>query len=83
MNDYLVITLDRIGIDDSLVRPNGMMVRAFDETKTSTCREIDLKMIIGSCEFEITFVVVDIPAAFNLLLERPWIQSACHPSSLH
>lgn len=71
----LIMILGRIGIDDSLIRPSGLMVRAFDGTKTSTYGEIDLKATIGPCEFEISFVVVDVPALFNRLLGRPRIHT--------
>lgn len=37
LNVCLIVTLSRIGVDDSLLRPNDMMVRAFDGTKTSAC----------------------------------------------
>lgn len=51
---------------------NGMMVRAFDGTKTSSLGEIDLKMLNGPCEFEVSFVVVDVLDIFNLLQGRLW-----------
>lgn len=74
------MTLNRIGVDDFLIRPNDMMVHAFDETKT----EIDLKILIGPCEFELSFVAVDISAVFNLLLRRPWLHFAgAISSNLH
>lgn len=37
-----------------------MMVRAFGGTKNLACGEINLKVLIGPSEFEISFVVVDI-----------------------
>lgn len=37
-----------------------MMVRAFDGTKTLACTEIDLKVLVGPWEFEISFVVINI-----------------------
>lgn len=78
------MTLNRIGVDDSLIQPNGMMVLAFDGTKTSTCGELDLKILIASYEFEVSLVVMDIPAAFNLLIRRPWIHSVrAITSSMH
>lgn len=76
LNVLLMLTLSRIGIDDSLVQLNGMMVRAFDGTKTSACMEIDLKVLVGPCEFEISFVMIDIPAVFSLLLGCLWIYTA-------
>lgn len=38
--------------------------------------KINLKILVGLCEFEVSFVVVDIPMIFNLLLGRPWIHLA-------
>lgn len=62
-----------------------MLVRVFDETKTSACGEIDLKALISSSEFEVPFAVVDILAVFNLLLGRTWLHTIAGgiPSSLH
>lgn len=68
--------LIRISVDDSMIRPNWMMVRAFDGTKKSICREVDLKILAGPSEFEVSFVIVDTPTVFNLLLGRLWIHSA-------
>lgn len=50
-------------------------MRAFDGTKISTCDKIDLNILIGPCEFEVSFVVVDIPTIFNLLLRKLRIHS--------
>lgn len=63
---------------------NRMMVRALDGIKTSTCEAIDLKILVGPCEFKVSLVIVDILAVFNLLLCQPWVHSAwVVPSSLH
>lgn len=70
-----ILTLSRISADDSLIRPNSMMVRAFDGIKTSACEDIDLKVPIGPCELKIPIVVIDIPVIFNLLLGHLWIHS--------
>lgn len=51
-----------------------MIVRAFDGTKTCACGEIDLKILVGPCEFELSFVVVEI--IFNLLT-RATLDSFC------
>lgn len=45
---------------------------------------MDLPVEIGPHTFDITFQVLDIPAAYNFLLGRPWVHSAgAVPSSLH
>lgn len=33
--------------------PKQMMVHAFDGTKMSACIEVDLKILIGPCKFEV------------------------------
>lgn len=71
-------------VEETLIRLNSMMVRTFDGIKKVTPGEIDLKVLIGPCEFEISFVVVDIPAIFNSLLGLLWIHTAKGiSSSLH
>lgn len=65
------MTLRRIGIEDTSISPNGMMVCAFDDTKRAALEDIDLKVMIRPSEFEIPFTVVDIPTVFNFLLGRP------------
>lgn len=67
------MTLSRISIDDSMIHLNIKMVRSFDGTNTSACSKIDLEILIGLCKFDVSFVVVDIPIVFNLLLRQPWI----------
>lgn len=61
------MTFGRIGVEESMIHPNGMMVREFGGTKTSACGEIDFEMLIRPYEFEVCFVVVDITDIFNLL----------------
>lgn len=68
------MTLGQIGVKDSMIRPNSMMVQAFDVTKTSACWEIDLKLLIGPCKFVVSFVVVDILTDCNLLANHGYIQ---------
>lgn len=78
------MNLSRIDIEDSIIGLNGMMVQAFDNTKTSACEEVDFKILMGPCELEVSFSFVDIPTVFNLLLGRPWIHATgVIPSTLH
>lgn len=59
LNICLAMTLGRIGVDDSMIRLNGMMVQVFDGTKTSACGEVNLKFLVGPCELEVPFVMLD------------------------
>lgn len=43
-------------------------VHGFDGIKAITCGKIDLKVSIRPCEFEVSFVVINIPVIFNILL---------------
>lgn len=60
--------MGRIEVEDASIRPTGMMVHTLNSTKTATLEEINLKVTVGLCEFEIPFFVVDIPTVFNLFL---------------
>ena len=45
---------------------------------------IHLPVKIGPYEFQVTFHILDIPAAYNMLLGRPWIHpTGAVPSTLH
>lgn len=46
LNICPAMTLERIKIEKFMIRLNGMMVRAFEGTKTAACREIDLKVLV-------------------------------------
>ncbi len=47
LNVCPMTTLDKLGIDQSSVRPSNMIIRAFDETRREVYREIDLSVKIG------------------------------------
>lgn len=70
LNVCPTMTLSRIGVEDSMIRPKGMIVHAFDDTKTFICDKIDLKILFSPSEFEVPFVVIDIVVVFNLLIGR-------------
>lgn len=74
-NVCLAMALSMIHFDVS-IRQNRMMVRAFSGSKTSTCNKVDLKILVGPYEVEVSFVVVVIRTVFNLLLGRRWINMA-------
>ncbi|PKI44258.1 hypothetical protein CRG98_035332 [Punica granatum] len=84
LNVCTVSTLKQMNVDMSRIKPSKTAIRAFDGSRREVNGEIDLQIEVGPCSFNVTFQVLDIPNAFSLLLERPWINSAgAIPSSLH
>lgn len=68
LNVCPTLTLSRTDIEDPMIYSFEIVVQGFDDTKTSDCEELYLKILVCPCEFEASFVVVDIPTVFNLLL---------------
>ena len=58
------------------MRPSGIMVKAFDDSRKSLIGEVDLPIHIGMHLFQITFQVMDIVPAYSCLLGWPWIHEA-------
>ncbi|PKI70104.1 hypothetical protein CRG98_009567 [Punica granatum] len=84
LNVCSVSTLKQMNVDLNRICLSKIAVRAFDGSRREVNGEIDLLIDVGPCSFSVTFQVLDIPNAFSLLLERPWIHSAgAVPSSLH
>lgn len=79
-----LVTIMKLGIDESTIRPSDITIRAFDGSKRQILGDIDLPVEIGPYTFEVEFQVLDIPETYNFLLGRPWVHSAgAVPSSLH
>ncbi|XP_070015374.1 uncharacterized protein LOC142174433 [Nicotiana tabacum] len=79
-----ISTLQGMEIGTERIRPNNVCVRAFDGIKRDTIGEIDLILIIGPVDFEVTFQALDMDTSYNFLLGRPWIHAArVVPSTLH
>lgn len=77
-------TLSKLSYQGSLIRPNGIVVKAFDGTRRTVVGEVDLPIQIGPQVFKITFQVMDIHPAYSCLLGRPWIhQAKAVSSTLH
>src|ERR1051325_3749090 len=77
-------TLARLAYKGTPMKFNDIMVRAFDGSRKSVIGEVDLPMTIGPHTFQITFQVMDVPAAYSCLLGRPWIYEAgAVTSTLH
>ena len=77
-------TLDKLGIDQSSVRANNMIIRAFDGTRKEVFGEIHLSMEIGPQAYNISFQVLRVNSPYNILLGKPWLHIAgAVPSSFH
>ncbi|XP_050889519.1 uncharacterized protein LOC127094782 [Lathyrus oleraceus] len=69
-------TLYRLTFQGAPMRPSGVIVKAFDDSRKTVINEVDLSMTIGPHTFQITFQVMDIHAFYNCMLGRPWIHEA-------
>lgn len=77
-------SLTKLTIEGLLMKPNMLIVRAFDGSCRSFVGEVDIPIKIGSYTFFVTFYVMDIHPAYSCLLGRPWIHPAgAVTSTLH
>ena len=76
LNVMPLSTLMRLPVNRSYMRHIKTVVRAFDGTRREVTREIEIKMQIGPCTFNVEFQVMDISPSYNCLLGRPWIHIA-------
>ena len=77
-------TLAKLPSDESYMKPNTMVVRAFDGSHREEIGEISLPIKICPISFEVVFHVIDIMPTYSCLLGRPWIHGATMvPSTLH
>ena len=58
------------------IKPNTLIVKAFDGSRRAVIGEVDLPTKIGPTIFNITFQVMDIHHGHSCLLGRPWIHFA-------
>ena len=58
-------TLIRLSIQDSPLRNNKVIVKAFDGSKKTVIGEVYLPITIGLHTFQITFQIMDIQAAYS------------------
>ena len=84
LNIIPMTTLDKLPIELAQIGASDTVVRAFDGSKRDVIGEIVLEIEVGPSIFEVNFQVMDIDAAYTLLLGRPWIHNAqAVPSTLH
>ena len=76
--------LFKLNMDEVMMRPNTLTVRAFDGSRRSVEGEVDLPVKIGPHIFYLSFYVMDIRPYYTCLLGRPWIHLAgAVTSTLH
>lgn len=68
-------SLSLLTIEGLTMKPNELVVRAFDGSGKTVIGELDLPIKIGTHTFFITLFVMDIYLTYNCLLGRPWIHS--------
>ncbi|KAI5444251.1 hypothetical protein KIW84_012756 [Lathyrus oleraceus] len=69
-------SLAKLTIEELVMKPSELVVRAFDGSRRTVIGEIDLLMKIGPHTFFITVIVMDLHPACSCLLGRLWIHSA-------
>ena len=68
LNVMPLSTLMRLPVDRSYMKHTHTMVRAFDGTRREVNGEIEIKMQIGLCVFNVEFQVMDISSSYNYFL---------------
>ncbi|KAI5444522.1 hypothetical protein KIW84_012959 [Lathyrus oleraceus] len=66
-------TLARLSYQGAPMRYNGVVVKAFDGSRKTVIREVDLPVKVYQSDFQITFQVMDIHPTYSCLLGRSWI----------
>ena len=84
LNVCPLATAIALGYGPKDFKPSTQTVRAYDGTRREVMGTLTLKLMIRPIVFQVMFQILRIPVSFNLLLGRPWIDSASAiPSSLH
>lgn len=65
LNVMLKSTLPKLAYQGAPMRFNEVVVKAFDGSRKTVIREVDLPIKIGLCLFQITFQVMDIHPSYN------------------
>ena len=68
-------TAKHMNIDCSELKPTGLTLKGFDNSKSKVVGTFSINIRTGNVEKKTKFHVIDIPASFNLLLGRPWLHS--------
>lgn len=69
-------SLSKLTIEELDMKPNELILRAFDDSRRTVIGEVVLPINIGPYTFFNTLFLMDIYLAYSCLLGRPWIHSA-------
>ena len=76
--------LNRLDCEGLTLKPNNIVVRAFDGSERMVHEEVDIPIKVGTQVFNSTFYVMDIRPSYSCLLGHPWIHNAgAVTSTLH
>lgn len=67
------ITLAKLFFKGPTMRPNALVVKAFDGSRRTVIGEVELPIKIGPRMFQIAFQIMDINLYYKFLLGRPLI----------
>ncbi|XP_074278177.1 uncharacterized protein LOC141601773 [Silene latifolia] len=77
-------TAQVLGFEEKDFKKTNRIVRAYDNTRRDVLGLLTTNITTGPVEKKVTFLVIDIPASYNLLLGRPWLHELnAISSSLH
>lgn len=66
-------TFKRIKLDENGIRPNPIQLLTFEGSKALAIGDVTLPVIAAGKTLLVTFVVVDAPNAYNVIMGRDWI----------
>ena len=71
-------------IEESHIHRHSMILVGFSGEQKFTLGDITLQVYTGGVKLYITFIVLDSPSAYNVILGRPWIHTMrAVPSTVH
>lgn len=84
LNVIAKTTLLKLPLEGINMKPNTLIIKAFDGSRRAVIWEVDFPIKIGPTIFTITLQVMDVHPGYGCLLGRPWIHAkGAVTSTLH
>lgn len=64
-------TLMKLNVERTFMKTSTLIAKAFDDSKKTVIREVDLSIMVGPHTFMTTFKVMDINPSYSYLLGWP------------